>query len=73
MAKRSAQTTPAARRPHTKLTNPGVVRTVRYALLLLILLAALLLRVYRLAEVPIGVDYDEAGNFAYDEFIWDFY
>ena len=32
-------------------------------LLPIILLVALLLRVYRLQEVPAGVDYDEAGNF----------
>jgi hypothetical protein len=36
---------------------------VGHLLLLLTLLAALFLRVYRLAEVPAGVDYDEAGNF----------
>jgi hypothetical protein len=36
---------------------------IRHTLLLLTLLVALFLRVYLLAEVPIGVDYDEAGNY----------
>lgn len=40
--------------------------TLAYSgLVLVILLAALFLRVYRLSEVPAGVDYDESGNFIF--------
>jgi len=37
-------------------------RNTQYVILVPILLVALFLRTYRLAEIPLGVDYDEAGN-----------
>jgi hypothetical protein len=41
----------------------GTTPRAIYAVLLLALVAAAFLRIYRLDQVPAGVDYDEAGNF----------
>ena len=44
-------------------SGTGKPRVTHLALLAATLLVALFLRVYRLSDIPAGVDYDEAGNY----------
>jgi 4-amino-4-deoxy-L-arabinose transferase-like glycosyltransferase len=44
-------------------TAAGYLEAMTWLLLVLALVTALLLRAYRLGQLPVGVDYDEAGNY----------